>query len=89
VLARQLLTHPPMMNFPPFGPLPTAGAPLASTIVVVGAPVMMVLAVALGVLAGVLCVAALRGRRARRRVATRSRACAPQVAMPYAAGGSR
>jgi Flp pilus assembly protein protease CpaA len=81
--------HPSMMNFPPSGPLATAGAPLASTIVVVGAPAVMALVLALAVLAGVLCVAALRGRRVRRRVVARPRAQAPQVAMPFAAGGSR
>jgi hypothetical protein len=78
-----------MMNLPPSGPLGTAGAPLASTILVIGAPVVTAMVLALGVLAGVLCVAALRGRSARRRIAGRPRVRAPQVTMPYAAGGSR
>jgi len=41
VLARRLLTHPRMTTLPPIGPLATAGAPLASTIVVIGVPLFV------------------------------------------------
>ncbi len=62
-----------MMNLPPIGPLATSGAPLASTIMVLDVPVIVGAALVLGVLATVLCVAALRGlRRRKRRVAASS-----------------
>jgi len=89
-LVRRLLSHPRMMNLPPLGPLATAGAPVQSTIVVIGPPALVVAALAIGLLAGVLCVAALRGRRASRRVAASPPARTPQVSMPMAsAGGAR
>ncbi len=78
-----------MMNFPPFGPLATAGAPLASTIVIVGTPIVMAMVFALSVVAAVVCFAALHRRWGRRRVTARPRVRAPRVAMPYAAGDTR
>jgi hypothetical protein len=70
-----------MMNLPPLAPLATAGAPVSSTIVVVGAPLVFAGALLVGVLALVLCVDVLRTRR---RAGTR---IAP--AMPYAAAHQR
>ena len=87
VLARRLLTHLRMTTLPPSGPLATAGASLASTIVVIDVPLVVALVVALGVLATSLAVGALYARRRRRRVTVRSAARAPQVAVPYAALG--
>ena len=75
-----------MTTLPPFGPVATAGAPLAATIVVIDVPLVVALVVALGVLATSLAVGALYARRRRRRVTVRS-ARAPQVAVPYAAFG--
>ena len=87
VLARRLLTHSRMNPLPPFGPVATAGAPLASTVVVIDVPLVVALVVALGVLATSLAVGALYARRRRRRVTVRSAARAPQVAVPYGALG--
>jgi hypothetical protein len=79
-----------MMNLPPIGPLATAGAPIASTIVVLDVPVVMAAALALGLLAAALCVGALRARRRRKRIGAGSPARVPQAAMPCAAlGGGR
>jgi len=73
-----------MMNLP-LAPLATAGAPLGSTIIVVGAPLVLAGVLLVGVLVLVLCVDALRTRRPRRRpVASAGLTIAP-VAMPYAA----
>ena len=41
VLARRLLTHLRMTTLPPSGPLATAGASLASTIVVIDVPLFV------------------------------------------------
>jgi len=77
-----------MMNLPPFGPLTTAGMPVESTIVVVGAPALASAALALGiVLIAILCVVALRVRRRRRHGRPARRVSGPQVAMPYAPAG--
>src|SRR5207247_7524662 len=61
-----------MANLPPIGSLATATVPLASTIVVIGPPVLVAAGLALGVLATALCVRALRARRARRRMRAES-----------------
>ncbi len=87
VLARWLLTHSRMTTIPPIGPLATAGAPLASTIVVIDVPLFVAAALALGVLVIALSVGALSARRKRRRVGAGSLARAPQVAIPCAALG--
>ena len=78
VLAQQLLTRSRMNNLPLIGPLATASVPLASTIVVIGAPVVVAAGLALGVLATALCARALGGRRARRRMLAESLARALQ-----------
>jgi heme A synthase len=79
-----------MNPIPPFGPVATAGAPLASTIVVIDVPLVVALVLILGVLATVLAVGTLHARRRRRRVSAGSLARGPQVAAPYAAlGGER
>ncbi len=88
VLARRLLTHPRMTTLPPIAPLATAGAPLASTIVVIDVPLFVAAALALGVLVTALAVGALSARRRRRRVGAGSAARAPQAAMPCAALGA-
>jgi len=75
-----------MTNLPPFGFFPTSGAPLASTLVVIDAPIVAALAILALVFAGLLCAGALRTRRQRRRPAPVS---APQVAMPFATAGGR
>jgi len=51
VLARRLLTHPRMTTLPPSGPLATARASLASTIVVIDVSLLVSVALALGALA--------------------------------------
>src|SRR5437762_3376074 len=89
VLARGLLMRPPMMNLPPFGPLATAGAPLQSTIVVIGAPLVMAAALVLGIGVLVLCVVALRARGASRPAAASSCPSPGKVPMLYATGGER
>src|SRR5207245_10611456 len=61
-----------MANLPPIGSLATATVPLASTIVVIGPPVLVAAGLALGVLATALCVRALRALRARRRMRAES-----------------
>jgi hypothetical protein len=73
-----------MMNLP-VAPMATAGAPVASTIVVVGAPLVFAVALGLGVLAVLLCVDALRAEARRER---RTANIAPAV-MPYAAAPQR
>ena len=73
-----MLTYSGMANLPPIGSLATATVPLASTIVVIGPPVLVAAGLALGVLATALCVRALRGRRARRRMLAESLALALQ-----------
>jgi hypothetical protein len=79
-----------MTTLPPMGPLATAGAPIASTIVVIDVPVIAAAAIALGVLTTVLCIGALRARRVRRRIRAESATPALQGAVPYAAlGGGR
>jgi len=75
-----------MMNLPPLAPLATAGAPLGSTIVVVGVPLVFAGALLVGVLAVVLWMDVLRTRRPRRRVVGTRNAPA---AMPYAAAQQR
>ncbi len=87
VLARRLLTHSRMNPLPPFGPVATAGAPLASTVVVIDVPLVVALVLILGVLATVLAVGAVYARRRRGRARAGSPARAPQVAVPYAALG--
>ena len=87
VLARRLLTHPRMTTLPPFGPVATAGAPLAATIVVIDVPLVVALVLILGVLATVLAVGAVYARRRRGRARAGSLARAPQVAVLYAALG--
>ena len=89
VLARQLLTQSGMTNLPPIGPLATASVPLASTIVVIGPPVVLVAGLALGVLVTALCVRALLARRERGGMRAESRAHAPEAAVPCAAGARR
>ena len=74
-----------MMNLAPLAPLATAGAPVGSTIVVVGAPLVFAGALLVGVLGLVLCVDALR---ARQRVASAGTRRAP-VPMSYAAAHQR
>ena len=83
VLARRLLTHLRMTTLPPSGPLATAGASLASTIVVIDASLLVAVALALGVLA----VGAFYAQRRRGRARVGSLARAPQVSVPYAALG--
>ena len=87
VLARRLLTHPRMTALPPFGPVATAGAPLAATIVVIDVSLLVSVALALGALAAGFSVGALYARRRRGRGRAGSLARAPQVAVPYAALG--
>ncbi len=87
VLARRLLTHPRMTTLPPSGPLATAGASLASTIVVIDGSLLVAVALALGALAAAFSVRALYARRRRGRARARSLARAPQAAVPYAALG--
>ena len=79
-MAQQLLTHSGMTYLPPIGPLATASVPLVSTIVVIGPPVVLAAAFALGVLATALCVRALHAPRARRRIRAESPARAAQAA---------
>jgi hypothetical protein len=55
-----------MMNLPSICPLDTAGGPISSTIIAVGPPALVAVAVLLGVSALVVVGAALRARRARR-----------------------
>jgi len=79
-----------MTTLPLIGPLATAGAPIASTIMVIDAPVKVAAALALGVLTSLLCVGALGTRRARRPIRAGSATPALQGAVPYAAfGGGR
>jgi hypothetical protein len=78
--------HPRMMNLPPLGPLATAGAPLSSTILTIGAPAVMAAALVLGLLA-VLGVVLLCARHDGRRTAARARTSVPNVVMLYAATG--
>ena len=87
VLARRLLTHPRMTTLPPSGPLATAGASLASTIVVIDGSLLVAVAFVLGALAAAFSVRALYARRRRGRARAGSLARAPQVAVPYAALG--
>ena len=87
VLARRLLTHLRMTTLPPSGPLATAGASLASTIVVIDVSLLVSVALALGALAAGFSVGALYARRRRGRGRAGSLARAPQVAVPYAALG--
>ena len=87
VLARRLLTHPCMTTLPPSGPLATAGASLASTIVVIDVSLLVAVALALGALAAGFAVRALYAWRWRGRARAGSLARAPQVAVPYAALG--
>jgi len=72
-----------MTNLPLIGPLATASVPLASTIVVIGRPVVVVAALAFGALATALCIRALRARRACRRMRAESPARALR-AVPHA-----
>jgi hypothetical protein len=74
-----------MTNLPPFGFFPTTGAPLASTIVMIDAPIVATVAILVLAFAGLLCVGAVSARRRRRRV----QAARPQVAMPFAMVGGR
>ena len=87
VLARRLLTHSRMTTLPPSGPLATAGASLASTIVVIDASLLVSVALALGAIVAVFSVGALYARHRRGRVRAGSLARTPQVAVPYAALG--
>jgi len=73
-----------MINLPPLDPLATAGAPLASTIVVVGAPFVVFVALMVGVLGAVLGIAVARARPRRRRL----RADSPRRALPVGFGYS-
>ena len=73
-----------MTNLPLIGPLATASVPLASTIVVIGPPVVVVAALAFGALATALCIRALRARRACRRMRAESLARALRAAVPHA-----
>src|SRR5437762_13126538 len=61
-----------MGNLPPIGSRAPATGPPASTIGVIGPPVLVAAGLALGVLATALCVRALRARRARRRMRAES-----------------
>ncbi len=88
-MAQRLLTHPLMFNLPPFGPLDTAGAPIASTIVVVGTPFVMAAAMMLGIVVVLLAAVLLRARRARRPVTASPRRPVATVAVRYAEGGGR
>ena len=83
-LAQELLTYSGMTNPPLIGPLATASVPLASTIVVIGPPVVVVAALAFGALATALCIRALRARRACRRMRAESLARALRAAVPHA-----
>ena len=75
-----------MTNFPPLGPFATAGAPVASTLLVIGWPAIAAAALAFGTFAGALCVATLLARRGSwRRVARGART--PQMTVPSAAMG--
>jgi hypothetical protein len=76
-----------MMNLPPLDPLATAGAPLASTIVVIGVPLVLAVALVSGLLLLILCAAVLRGRTAHRRAPARPRPSVVQVPMSYAPVG--
>ena len=87
VLARRLLTHPCMTTLPPSGPLVTAGASLASTIVVIDGSLLMAVALALGAAAAAFSVGALYARRRQGRARARSRVRGPQVTVGYAALG--
>jgi hypothetical protein len=55
-----------MMNLPSICPLDTAGGPISSTIIAVGAPALVAVVVLLGVFAVVVVGVALRARSARR-----------------------
>ena len=88
-LAQQLLTYSGMSDLPTIGPLATPSVRLASTIVMIGPPVVLAAGLALGVLATTLCVRALHARRARRRIRAESPARAPQAALASAALGTR
>jgi hypothetical protein len=78
-----------MMNLPPFGPLAMAGAPIQSTIMVVGAPFVTAMAFVLGIGVVFLCVAVLRAYRAGRPVDTSPRTSPAKAPMLYATGGER
>lgn len=65
-----------MITFPSFDPLAT-GAPLTSTLLVVGAPLLLAVAVVLGALALGLCIGALRARPRATRLGARARAGMP------------
>ncbi len=83
-LARQLLMQLRMINLPPIGPLATAGAPVASTLLVIGWPAVVAAGLAFGTFAGALCAAALLARRGKRRVVAPREARTPQLQVPYA-----
>jgi len=78
-----------MMNLPPLDPLATAGAPLASTLIAIGAPLVVAVVLVSGLLALLLCAGALRARMTRRRAPARPRVPIVQVPMPYAPVGER
>jgi hypothetical protein len=66
-----------MMNLPSICPLDTAGGPISSTIIAIGAPALVAVAVLLGVSAVVVVGAALRARSARPKTATPSPGLVP------------
>jgi hypothetical protein len=78
-----------MMNLPPLDPLATAGAPLASTIVVIGAPLVVAVALVSGLFAVLLCAGALRAWTTHRRALARPRPAIVHVPMSYAPVGER
>ena len=79
-----------MINLPPLDPLATAGAPLTSTIVVVGAPFVIVAALMIAVFGVVVGIAVVRARPRRRRLGADTPRRALPVGLGYtAAAGQR